>query len=183
MPGSICSPPTPVSQPTLVAETGKPVREARAEIAGAVDALLLNAGPARFRLGTAGSPPDGTHAHLVREPVGPTAFITPWSRPSFAAGVSAVVEPSPQTSRVTRQVLCLATAGLSADWSRAMAVAREISAGTVWINCYHHSYAGMPSGRMRMSGLGRTRGVDGLIRFTEQKHIQPPVPPSRNHRP
>jgi len=29
----------------------------------------------------------------------------------------------------------------------------------------------MPSGGVRMSGLGRTRGIDGLAQFTELKHI------------
>ncbi|MBW0104100.1 aldehyde dehydrogenase family protein [Pseudonocardia sp. KRD-291] len=101
----------------LVEETGKPVREARTEVAGSVDALLFNAGLARLPLGTAGSLPDGSEAHLIREPVGPTAFITPWNwpvllllrdlAPALAAGVTAVVKPSPQTSRVTRRVVDL----------------------------------------------------------------------------
>lgn len=55
----------------IVLETGKPIREARTEVAGSVDALLFNAGLCRLPLGTAGSLPDGTEAHLVREPVGP----------------------------------------------------------------------------------------------------------------
>ncbi|MBB5158861.1 acyl-CoA reductase-like NAD-dependent aldehyde dehydrogenase [Saccharopolyspora phatthalungensis] len=99
----------------LVRETGKPIGEARIEVAGAVDALRFNAGLARLPLGRAGSLPDGSEAHLVREPVGPTVFITPWNwpvllllrdiAPAFAAGVTALVKPAPQTVHVTRRII------------------------------------------------------------------------------
>ncbi|MGH3322846.1 MAG: aldehyde dehydrogenase family protein, partial [Streptomyces sp.] len=65
----------------LVAESGKPVREARTEVAGAVEALRYNAGLARAVGGRAGTLPDGSEAHLVREPVGVSAFIVPWNWP------------------------------------------------------------------------------------------------------
>lgn len=99
----------------LVDETGKIAAEARTEIAGAVDALRFNAGLARLPLGRSGSLPDGSEAHLVREPVGPTVFITPWNwpillllrdlAPAFAAGVSAIVKPAPQTANVTARLI------------------------------------------------------------------------------
>jgi acyl-CoA reductase-like NAD-dependent aldehyde dehydrogenase len=65
----------------------------------------------------------------------------------------------------------LAASVWSRDASRGFAVARELKAGTVWLNGYNRSYAEMPSGGMRMSGLGRTRGLEGLEQFTELKHI------------
>jgi hypothetical protein len=65
----------------------------------------------------------------------------------------------------------LAASVWSRDTSRALSVARELKAGTVWVNGYNRSYAEMPSGGMRMSGLGRTRGLEGLEQFTELKHI------------
>lgn len=99
----------------LVNQTGKTVAEARIEIAGAADSLRFNAGLARLPLGRAGSLSDGSEAHLVREPVGPTIFITPWNwpvllllrdlAPAFAAGVTAIVKPSSQTAHVTSRVL------------------------------------------------------------------------------
>jgi betaine-aldehyde dehydrogenase len=99
----------------LVAETGKPAAEARVEVAGAVDALSYNAGLARHISGRAGQLPDGNIAHLVREPVGVTAFIVPWNwpvlllfrdlAPALAAGVTALVKPATQTTLVTRRVL------------------------------------------------------------------------------
>ena len=101
----------------LVTQTGKPVAEAAAEVAGAVDALRFNAGLARLPLGRAASLHDGSEAHLVREPVGPTVFIAPWNwpvllllrdlAPAFAAGVTALVKPAPQTTRVTDRVVAL----------------------------------------------------------------------------
>jgi acyl-CoA reductase-like NAD-dependent aldehyde dehydrogenase len=113
----------------LVTETGKPVGEARLELAGAVDALRYNAGLAREAGGRAGTLPDGTEAHLVHEPVGVTAFIVPWNwpvllllrdlAPALAAGVTALVKPAPQTTLVTRRVLELgAGAGIGEDVAR-----------------------------------------------------------------
>lgn len=101
----------------LVVESGKPVREARVEVAGSIDALRYNSGLARSIEGRAGTLPDGSEAHLVREPVGVTAFIVPWNwpllllfrdlAPALAAGVTALVKPAPQTTLVTRQALAL----------------------------------------------------------------------------
>lgn len=110
----------------LVNETGKTAAEARIEIAGAADSLRFNAGLARLSLGRAGSLSDGSEAHLVREPVGPTVFITPWNwpvllllrdlAPAFAAGVTAIVKPSSQTAHVTSRVLELGhRAGVPVD--------------------------------------------------------------------
>jgi betaine-aldehyde dehydrogenase len=110
----------------LVRETGKPATEAALEIAGSIDALRYNSGLARLPLGRAGSLHDGTEAHLVREPVGPTVFITPWNwpvllllrdlAPAFAVGVTAVVKPSPQTVHVTNRVVALGhRAGVPVD--------------------------------------------------------------------
>lgn len=110
----------------LVAQTGKPITEARAEVASATDALEYNAGLTRIHLGTAGTLPDGSFSHVVREPVGPSLFLVPWNwpvlllfrdiAPALAAGVTCVVKPSPQTSQVTTRVLGLGLrAGLPED--------------------------------------------------------------------
>lgn len=61
------------------------------------------------------------------------------------------------------------------DLTRGFAVARELQSGTVWLNGYNHSYAEMPSGGVRMSGMGRTRGVESVEQFTELKHVHFPV--------
>lgn len=99
----------------LIDETGKIAVEARLEVSGAIDALRFNAGLARLFNGRAGSLSDGSEAHLVRAPVGPTVFITPWNwpilllmrdlAPAFAAGVTAIVKPATQTAHVTARLI------------------------------------------------------------------------------
>lgn len=120
----------------LVAQTGKRATEAGVELAGAVEALRYNAGLARYVTGHAGTLSDGTESHVVREPVGVTAFITPFNwpvllllrdlSPALAAGVTAVVKPDPQTHLVTEQVVRLGVeAGLPRD------VVRMVTGGGV----------------------------------------------------
>ncbi|RBM17734.1 aldehyde dehydrogenase [Prauserella sp. PE36] len=99
----------------LVAQTGKPVVEARREVASCAATLDFYAGLGRYVGGRAGTLTDGSEAHLVREPIGVTAFITPYNypatllirdlAPAIAAGVTAVVKPAPQTTLVTRQLV------------------------------------------------------------------------------
>jgi betaine-aldehyde dehydrogenase len=63
-------------------------------------------------------------------------------------------------------------AGLwTSDLDRAWRVGRALRAGTVWVNTYHHFYAEAEVGGFRQSGLGRQQGVDGLLEFTETKHL------------
>jgi betaine-aldehyde dehydrogenase len=57
------------------------------------------------------------------------------------------------------------------DLNRAWRVGRAVRAGTVWINTYHHFYPEAEVGGFRGSGLGRQQGVDGLLEFTETKHL------------
>jgi betaine-aldehyde dehydrogenase len=126
----------------LVLETGKPVREATIEVAGAVEALRYNSGMARSIGGRAGTLPDGSQAHLVREPVGVTAFIVPWNwpllllfrdlGPALAAGVTALVKPAPQTTLVTRRALALgAEAGLDEGVAQLVVGDGEVGAALV----------------------------------------------------
>jgi betaine-aldehyde dehydrogenase len=99
----------------IVRETGKIVREARAEVAGSIDALRYNAGMARYVGGRAGRMPDGSTAHLERTPLGVTAFITPWNwpmllvlrdlAPALAAGVTAIVKPAEQAPLIVQRVM------------------------------------------------------------------------------
>jgi len=66
--------------------------------------------------------------------------------------------------------------GLSAAiWTnhgaRAWKVSRELDFGTVWVNRYNRTFAEVPSGGMKESGAGRSRGFEGLYEFTELKHV------------
>ncbi len=54
---------------------------------------------------------------------------------------------------------------------RAMRMSQGIQAGTVWVNTYYETFPEIESGGTKDSGVGRTRGIDGLNEFTELKHI------------
>lgn len=57
------------------------------------------------------------------------------------------------------------------DVNRAMRVAKKVKAGTVWINTYNKNYPQAEFGGYKESGLGRTRGIEGLMTYMETKHI------------
>jgi aldehyde dehydrogenase (NAD+) len=59
----------------------------------------------------------------------------------------------------------------SRDAEKAMAVARRLRAGTVWINEWHLLNERAPFGGYKQSGIGREFGIDGLKEYTETKHI------------
>ncbi len=66
--------------------------------------------------------------------------------------------------------------GLTASvWSssidRAMRVATEIRAGTVWINDHGPSVHEMPYGGFKQSGIGRDLSIHGIEEHTELQHI------------
>ncbi|NMO02641.1 aldehyde dehydrogenase [Gordonia sp. TBRC 11910] len=66
--------------------------------------------------------------------------------------------------------------GLSAGvWSRdnqrALAVARRLEAGTVWVNDWHMVNALYPFGGYKQSGIGRELGPDALKEYVEAKFI------------
>jgi betaine-aldehyde dehydrogenase len=57
------------------------------------------------------------------------------------------------------------------DVQRSMRVARELQAGTVWINDWAKVYDEFEEGGYRQSGLGRLNGVAAIDNFIEYKHI------------
>ena len=59
----------------------------------------------------------------------------------------------------------------SGDPEKAMHVARQLRAGTVWINEWHLLNERAPFGGYKQSGIGREFGIDGLKEYTEAKHI------------
>jgi acyl-CoA reductase-like NAD-dependent aldehyde dehydrogenase len=58
----------------------------------------------------------------------------------------------------------------SADPEKALAVARQINAGTVWINTHMLLQPDVPAGGAKQSGMGIEMGVEGLAELT-QSHI------------
>lgn len=72
----------------------------------------------------------------------------------------------------------LAAAVWTTDVNRAVRVAREIKAGTVWINTYNKFYTEAEFGGYKASGIGRTHGVEALLECTEIKHINFDIKPT-----
>jgi phenylacetaldehyde dehydrogenase len=65
----------------------------------------------------------------------------------------------------------LAAAVWTRDISKAHAIASELRAGTVWINCYNIFDAALPFGGYKQSGWGREMGHDVLENYTEVKAV------------
>ena len=57
------------------------------------------------------------------------------------------------------------------DIDRSLRIARELEAGTVWINDWAVVYDEFEEGGFKQSGLGRLNGVAAMDDFTEYKHI------------
>ena len=91
----------------MALENGKPLEEARGEVAYANGFLKWFAGEAERMLGETQDSPLGHVILTFRKAVGPCALITPWNfpaamltrklGPAFAAGCTAVVKPASQT--------------------------------------------------------------------------------------
>lgn len=59
----------------------------------------------------------------------------------------------------------------TADYRRAWRIARQLEAGTVWINTYQQSLISTPFGGFKESGIGREKGVAGLRLYQQTKAI------------
>lgn len=59
----------------------------------------------------------------------------------------------------------------TADYRRGLRVAREIAAGTVWINTYKQLSIASPFGGFKDSGLGREKGLIGMRLYQQSKSI------------
>ncbi len=65
----------------------------------------------------------------------------------------------------------LAAGVWSKDNEKAMSVAQQLRAGTVWINEWHLLSERAPFGGYKQSGIGREFGMDGMKEYFETKHI------------
>ncbi|CAN6442215.1 unnamed protein product [Victoria cruziana] len=57
----------------------------------------------------------------------------------------------------------------------ANSVSRSVRAGTVWINCYFAFDADCPYGGYKMSGFGRTNGLNALDNYLQVKSVVTPI--------
>merc|ERR1719436_1357661 len=63
------------------------------------------------------------------------------------------------------------------DVGTALAVARDLEAGTVWVNCYDNFDHAAPFGGFKESGWGREKGEAALQNYTEVKTVMMPIDP------
>jgi aldehyde dehydrogenase (NAD+) len=73
--------------------------------------------------------------------------------------------------RANATVYGLAAAVWTRDIGKAHAIANNVRAGTVWVNCYNVFDAGAPFGGFKQSGIGRELGEYGLQHYTEVKTV------------
>ncbi len=65
----------------------------------------------------------------------------------------------------------LAAGMWTSDYARAWRVARELEAGSVWINTYKQSHIATPFGGFKNSGIGREKGLHGLRLYSQVKSL------------
>jgi phenylacetaldehyde dehydrogenase len=90
---------------------------------------------------------------------GPVVTVTPFD------DVSEVPKVGNQTT------FGLAAGIWTSNLSKAHKTAKELRAGTVWINCYNVFDAALPFGGYKQSGWGREMGAEALENYTETKAV------------
>ncbi len=110
--------------------------------------------------------------------VKPTAFeITPdntiWHEEIFGpvVGITKFKTEEDAIAMANNSIYGLAGAVWSKNEERALNLAKDIEAGTVWINEYHLLNPGMPFGGFKQSGIGREMGEEGIKAYLEVKHL------------
>jgi aldehyde dehydrogenase (NAD+) len=73
--------------------------------------------------------------------------------------------------RANKTVYGLAAGVWTKDVSKALAIANNVRAGTVWVNCYNVLDSRSPFGGFKQSGIGRELGEYGLQQYTEVKSV------------
>ncbi len=90
-------------------------------------------------------------------------------------GPVAVVLPFDDEENLLKQAndtdFGLASGIWTGNYQRAWRVARALRAGTVWINTYKQASISTPFGGFKQSGLGREKGLQGMLAYTEAKGI------------
>uniref|UniRef100_A0A0K0DR31 aldehyde dehydrogenase (NAD(+)) n=1 Tax=Angiostrongylus cantonensis TaxID=6313 RepID=A0A0K0DR31_ANGCA len=79
-------------------------------------------------------------------------------------------------NKANNTVYGLAAAVMTSDIDKALYVANNIQAGTVWVNCYDVFDAAAPFGGYKQSGIGRELGEYALEAYTEVKTVTIKVP-------
>jgi phenylacetaldehyde dehydrogenase len=80
-------------------------------------------------------------------------------------------DPSDLMSNANGTNYGLAAGVWTTDLSKAHRTAKQIKAGTVWVNCYNVFDAALPFGGYKESGWGREMGAEALELYTEVKSV------------
>lgn len=110
----------------LTLEQGKPLVEARGEVASSAALFEYYAEEAKRSYGRVLVRPTGQRSMVLKQPVGPTATFTPWNFPVYlmtkklaaalAAGCSVIAKPPEETPGCTSALMrCVIDAGVPAD--------------------------------------------------------------------
>jgi succinate-semialdehyde dehydrogenase / glutarate-semialdehyde dehydrogenase len=110
----------------LTMEQGKPLEQARGEVAGSAQLFDFYAEEAKRAYGRVLVRPTGQRALVIKQPVGPVAIFTPWNFPVYllakklsaalAAGCSVIAKPAEECPASTSALMqCLADAGIPAN--------------------------------------------------------------------
>ncbi|CAE8588290.1 unnamed protein product [Polarella glacialis] len=77
--------------------------------------------------------------------------------------------------RANSSVYGLAAGICTRDVGNALAMAKELEAGSIWINCYNNFDMACPFGGYKESGWGRDKGEYALENYTEVKCVMIPI--------
>jgi betaine-aldehyde dehydrogenase len=107
---------------------------------------------------------DPGSALATEEIFGPVLSVVRWSTPDDVLKMDAASS------------LGLTASVVATDVSKAMAFARRLRVGYVWINCVGPHYTGVPYGGFKNSGVGREEGLEEILSYTDLKSITIAVP-------
>ena len=94
-----------------------------------------------------------------------------WMIDVIAPAIYYAREGHPLVERANANMYGLAAAVWTQDVTKALHIANNVRAGTVWVNCYDVFDAAAPFGGFKQSGLGRELGEYGLQQYTEVKTV------------
>lgn len=104
------------------------------------------------------NPPEDSRI-VVEEPFGPIVPLLKWSDETDVINRANALETG------------LGASVWSKDLGRAERIARQLDAGSVWVNSHFDVAANVPFGGFKQSGIGREWGIAGLKQFTNSKSL------------
>jgi acyl-CoA reductase-like NAD-dependent aldehyde dehydrogenase len=109
--------------------------------------------PTLLRVNDCGAP------SMTEEVFGPLASVLSFKSPGEAISLA----------NSSRFGLCGSV--WSGDLDLALACAKQMECGTVWVNQHMRTHAEIEAGGYKESGIGRLHGVEGMLEFMQTKHI------------